>query len=64
MQAVPADRSKLLGNFDGVDPLEFYHVTMVPIQISLMKTELLTRKEVFVQRKRRRSKGVKVLILF
>ncbi|KAJ6605041.1 Xaa-Pro aminopeptidase ApepP [Pseudolycoriella hygida] len=43
VQAVPA---KILGDFNGVGALQFYHVTMVPLQTSLMKIELLTKQEI------------------
>lgn len=45
VQAVPATPSRLRGNFDNVGALEFYHITMVPIQTSLMKIDLLTKQE-------------------
>lgn len=46
VQAVPANESKLKGHFDDVGALEFYHITMVPIQISLIKVDLLTSQEI------------------
>lgn len=47
VQAVTPTNTKILrGNFDNVGALQFYHVTMVPIQVSLIKIELLTHQEV------------------
>lgn len=46
IQVVPADATKLIGNFDNVGALQFYHITMVPIQTSLIKLDLLTPQEV------------------
>lgn len=47
VQAIPAEGVK--GNFDGVGALQFYHITMVPIQISLINEDLLTSQEVGMQ---------------
>ncbi|XP_037029455.1 xaa-Pro aminopeptidase ApepP-like [Bradysia coprophila] len=44
VQAIPAPELK--GNFDNVGALQFYHITMVPIQTSLIKTDLLTPQEI------------------
>lgn len=50
MQAVPASStSNLMGNFNSVGALQFYHITMVPIQTSLIKVDLLTKQEVGIQ---------------
>lgn len=47
VQAVPASsNSRLLGDFNKVGALQFYHITMVPIQTSLMQIDLLTKQEV------------------
>lgn len=45
VQAIPASPS-LRGNFNNVGALQFYHITMVPIQTSLIKIELMTKQEV------------------
>lgn len=45
MQAVPLNRT-IRGNFDGQGALEFYDITMVPIQIKLIELTMLTVNEV------------------
>lgn len=45
VQVVPLSRT-IRGNFEGQGALEFYDITMVPIQTKLMDLELLNSEEV------------------
>lgn len=45
IQVVPLSRT-IRGNFEGQGALEFYDITMVPIQIKLMDLDLLNYEEV------------------
>lgn len=45
VQAVPATPKH--GNFNNVGALQFYHITMVPIQTSLIQLDLMTKQEVY-----------------
>lgn len=45
IQVVPLDRT-IRGNFEGQGVLQFYDITVVPIQIKMMDLEMLTLEEV------------------
>lgn len=49
VQVVPLSRT-IRADFDGQGVLEFYDVTMVPIQIKLMDLELLNSEEVCIKK--------------
>lgn len=46
VQVVQSDK-QLRGDFDGQGVLQFYDITMAPIQKKLMDLDLLTTEEVF-----------------
>lgn len=64
IQVVPLEMGESVrGNFDGAGVLQFYDITMVPIQIKLMDQDLLTNEEItwlntFHQRIREKTRSL------